>query len=222
MPDETVTAWMRRQFTSDRVVRWMDAANPKHRYGDRSFVQVLEYDYVYNGKKGRGHHVIAPHLWSVILVGVGGGARAAAYMTVYFFAQQGGGYLAKITIWSTGVRYTIPRRKLTGEVVLAARENAPKRLNREARRLRALLFRKEVDMSPIPDDQPKTEIERPPHQQRVIQELRDLNDKIEKLTAFFDNPIFATLDPAEQDRLQRQIVHMRAYAMILVERIAAF
>jgi len=143
-------------------------------------------------------------------------------MTVYFFAQQGGGYLAKITIWSTGVRYTIPRRKLTGEVALSAKENAPRKLNREIRRLRTLLFCKEVNMSTVPDDQPKTEIERPPHQQRVIQELRDLNDKIEKLTAFFDNPIFATLDPAEQDRLQRQIVHMRAYAMILVERIAAF
>lgn len=64
--------------------------------------------------------------------------------------------------------------------------------------------------------------ERPPHQQRVIDEKADLDDKLAKLTAFFDNPIFAGLDVAEQGRLRDQVSYMAGYSEVLSARIAAF
>lgn len=60
------------------------------------------------------------------------------------------------------------------------------------------------------------------HQQRVILEQGELNDKIEKLNSFLDASIFATLETAEQIRLQRQLTAMINYRDILLERIAAF
>jgi hypothetical protein len=62
----------------------------------------------------------------------------------------------------------------------------------------------------------------PPHQQRVIDEKAELDDKLTKLKAFFDTPIFAGLDPNEQDRLCAQSEAMGVYAEILAQRIAAF
>lgn len=61
-----------------------------------------------------------------------------------------------------------------------------------------------------------------PHQQRVVDEKRDLDEKLEKLNAFFGSPIFAGLPDAEMDRLQRQATHMAAYSDVLGERIASF
>lgn len=63
---------------------------------------------------------------------------------------------------------------------------------------------------------------RPPHQQRVVDERADLVDKTTKLQAFFDTPVFASLDAAEQHRLRTQLVAMQTYSDILGERIAAF
>lgn len=62
----------------------------------------------------------------------------------------------------------------------------------------------------------------PPHQQRVIDEKRELDDKIEKLSAFFGTPLFGKLDAAEQQRLNAQGLAMTTYSVILDERIAAF
>lgn len=62
----------------------------------------------------------------------------------------------------------------------------------------------------------------PPHQQRVIDELSELNDKMVKLETFVDTPLFATLDEAERRRLMAQHGAMFAYSSILAERIAAF
>lgn len=63
-----------------------------------------------------------------------------------------------------------------------------------------------------------------PHQQRVVDEHRELNEKIDKLGAFIvDKPqIFLRLPLEEQDLMHRQYAAMRAYSDILVERIAGF
>lgn len=62
----------------------------------------------------------------------------------------------------------------------------------------------------------------PPHQQRVMNEHYDLNDKVEKLAAFFGTQVFDDLDGAEKNRLREQIKIMVNYRNILAQRIAAF
>ena len=61
-----------------------------------------------------------------------------------------------------------------------------------------------------------------PHQQRVVDEKNELDEKLTKLEAFFSNPLWATLPSDEQARLSRQSEVMREYSDILGERIAAF
>lgn len=61
-----------------------------------------------------------------------------------------------------------------------------------------------------------------PHQQRVVDEQAELDDRRTKLTAFYSTPIFHGLPESEQSRLLRQGVAMRTYSEILGERIAAF
>lgn len=62
----------------------------------------------------------------------------------------------------------------------------------------------------------------PPHQQRVIGEKAQLDDKIGKLAAFFSSDRYQGLDATEQERLTVQLGAMREYAGVLAERIAAF
>lgn len=62
-----------------------------------------------------------------------------------------------------------------------------------------------------------------PHQQRVVDEKEELDKKAKALSQFIGiNPIFDTLDPAEQERLKVQNDIMWKYSEILGERIAAF
>ena len=62
-----------------------------------------------------------------------------------------------------------------------------------------------------------------PHQERVVQEKKDLDEKAQKLSDFIGtNPTFATIDPAEQERLREQCEIMWQYSEILGQRIAAF
>lgn len=61
-----------------------------------------------------------------------------------------------------------------------------------------------------------------PHQQRVVDEKSDLDERIAKLHDFKSNPIFNTLPPVEIGRLYRQEEAMRIYSAVLGERIAAF
>lgn len=62
-----------------------------------------------------------------------------------------------------------------------------------------------------------------PHQQRVVDEKAELDDKAKKLSAFIgESPIFPTLDPAEQERMKEQNDIMWQYSEILGKRIAAF
>ena len=61
-----------------------------------------------------------------------------------------------------------------------------------------------------------------PHQQRVVDEKRDLDDKREKLGSFKNTELFASLPWQEQERLNTQAHIMTMYSAVLGERIAAF
>lgn len=61
-----------------------------------------------------------------------------------------------------------------------------------------------------------------PHQQRVVAERSELDEKRSKLTAFIGGEIYRKLDPVEQSRLNRQLESMTLYSNVLGERIAAF
>lgn len=60
------------------------------------------------------------------------------------------------------------------------------------------------------------------HQKRVVTEKEELDGKLTKLIGFFETPLFAGLDEAEQDRLKRQSAAMTDYSVVLGERINAF
>lgn len=62
-----------------------------------------------------------------------------------------------------------------------------------------------------------------PHQQRVVGEKTELDEKLTKLMSFIDgNPVYAGLPKDEQSRLKMQAIFMRGYSDVLAERIAAF
>lgn len=61
-----------------------------------------------------------------------------------------------------------------------------------------------------------------PHQQRVVDEKRELDEKREKLGAFKHTPVFEKLPWQEQERLNTQAHIMTMYSAVLGERIAAF
>lgn len=60
------------------------------------------------------------------------------------------------------------------------------------------------------------------YQQRVFEEKYVLDERLTKLEAFFENPIYNKLDCSERKRLQLQASFMRAYSDVLGERITAF
>jgi hypothetical protein len=61
-----------------------------------------------------------------------------------------------------------------------------------------------------------------PHQQRVVDEKVELDDKAEKLNKFFSTGTFNGLPLDERQRLRNQLATMYEYSNILAERIAAF
>jgi len=61
-----------------------------------------------------------------------------------------------------------------------------------------------------------------PHQQRVVDEKRELDEKREKLGRFKNSDVFAELMWQEQERLNTQAHIMTMYSAILGERIANF
>lgn len=62
-----------------------------------------------------------------------------------------------------------------------------------------------------------------PHQQRVVDEKAELDKKATALSNFIGlNPVFATIDAEEQERLKEQNDVMWQYSEILGSRIAAF
>ena len=62
----------------------------------------------------------------------------------------------------------------------------------------------------------------PAHQQRVVDEAKELADKIDKLAGFLITPTYQRLDDAEQTRLSNQVDVMRLYHTILEQRIESF
>lgn len=73
-------------------------------------------------------------------------------------------------------------------------------------------------------DAPPTDPSLAPHQQRVVDEQRELGARIVKLSAFItgSNGVFLTLPVDEQNRLTAQLAAMTGYLAILDDRIAAF
>jgi hypothetical protein len=66
-----------------------------------------------------------------------------------------------------------------------------------------------------------------PHQQRVVAERAELEDKLGKLRSFFNSSAYAAMADTqsgrdEQDRLLEQADIMDRYRAILADRIAAF
>lgn len=61
-----------------------------------------------------------------------------------------------------------------------------------------------------------------PHQQRVVDEKKELDDRLTKLLAFFQLPLFGLLSDAERSRMRNQARFMDGYSAVLGERIEAF
>lgn len=63
-----------------------------------------------------------------------------------------------------------------------------------------------------------------PHQQRVVEEKRELDEKLQKLKAFISSEKFVSIvqDEAERWRLVCQEEIMNDYSAVFGERIAAF
>lgn len=61
-----------------------------------------------------------------------------------------------------------------------------------------------------------------PHQQRVIEEHKDLRERRLKLVAFLESPAFAALDVAERNRMQKQQQLMYELERVLQARVSNF
>ena len=61
-----------------------------------------------------------------------------------------------------------------------------------------------------------------PHQIRMLGEKAELDVKRSKLAAFLYSDMFASLDAAERERLEKQLRLMTGYSDVLAERINAF
>ena len=59
-----------------------------------------------------------------------------------------------------------------------------------------------------------------PHQKRVVEEKRELDGRIKRLTAFLQN--VQDCPAAEQERLRAQLHHMEMYSGVLNERVQHF
>jgi hypothetical protein len=62
-----------------------------------------------------------------------------------------------------------------------------------------------------------------PHEQRVVEEKRELDERLNKLLMFIGaNPLFKELTERERARLEHQAGIMNEYSRVLKERIAEF
>lgn len=62
----------------------------------------------------------------------------------------------------------------------------------------------------------------PIHQQRVMAEKAQLNDRLGKLNVFCAGSIFQSLPQDERKRLEAQALAMTEYSLILLDRVQAF
>lgn len=61
-----------------------------------------------------------------------------------------------------------------------------------------------------------------PYQQRVVDELHDLDERTAKLEAFLTTPAFKSVRPSEQDNLREQLGLHWALQRVLRRRVAGF
>jgi len=61
-----------------------------------------------------------------------------------------------------------------------------------------------------------------PYQERVVEEKRELDEKLAKLREFIVGEAFASVDENEQVRLKAQESAMTVYSSILGDRISNF
>jgi histone acetyltransferase (RNA polymerase elongator complex component) len=61
-----------------------------------------------------------------------------------------------------------------------------------------------------------------PHEERVVQEKKELDRKLHKLELFIQGATFLTLDEKEKELLRTQAKVMISYSVILDERIRLF
>jgi hypothetical protein len=61
-----------------------------------------------------------------------------------------------------------------------------------------------------------------PHQERVVQEKKDLDEKIEKLKTFTGGTVYPNLDAIDQFLLSDQLTYMEGYSRTLGHRIGRF
>ena len=63
-----------------------------------------------------------------------------------------------------------------------------------------------------------------PHQERVVSEKHELDDRLKKLQSFIHDAstVWGSLPREEQMRMIRQMIAMEQYSKALEERIAAF
>ena len=78
----------------------------------------------------------------------------------------------------------------------------------------------EIDPPAVVDQQTINIMEA--YQQRVVDEMNELDAKRDKLRAFIGGDVYRTLANMEQSRLNRQLEAMTLYSSILSERVAAF
>lgn len=107
--------------------------------------------------------------------------------------------------------------KLGEFVVFDGKERKVKQL--EARATQPGLFTVQVHLESmrVLTDEPTIE----PHQQRVIDEYKELTERRDKLAAFTLTPLFRSLEEAERQRLDEQLAHMNGYQRVLAARIHA-
>lgn len=61
------------------------------------------------------------------------------------------------------------------------------------------------------------------HQERVVTEKNELDEKLDKLKLFIDSSsVFSTLSTEEQNRMKNQLAAMITYSSCLADRIEAF
>ena len=61
-----------------------------------------------------------------------------------------------------------------------------------------------------------------PHQQRVVDERRELDERRQKLSEFIRGDVYLSLPVQERSLLRKQAKVMRQYSDLLGERIAVF
>lgn len=118
---------------------------------------------------------------------------------------------------------------VTGESACASPENFNAEIGREIARENArdkvwmlegyLLKQRLSEMTSIPSTTSDVE----PHQQRVIDEKNELDNKATMLSDFIgNNPLFGNLDAGEQERMKEQNDIMWQYSEVLANRISHF